>query len=139
MSEKRKCSLCKREKLFTEKNFYRRRNGNLRKDCKACHKKRKVRHHLKTSYGITPEQKNQMLEQQQNRCLICEKDISGKAKSHIDHCHNTGKIRGILCSNCNRAIGLLSDCTKNLNRAIIYLQTSLLEGTILEKGNSNDN
>lgn len=57
------------------------------------------------AYGITPEHYQQMLEEQGNCCAICEKE-NGRAMV-IDHCHITGKIRGLLCDGCNLSLGHL--------------------------------
>jgi len=64
------------------------------------------------------------LEQQNNTCAICFKpEQSNRYKTLcVDHCHTTGKIRGLLCSNCNRALGLLKDDRGNLQSAINYLE-----------------
>ena len=66
-----------------------------------------------------------MLEEQQSVCAICgQLDIvKGKQVAlSVDHCHTTGNIRGLLCGNCNRAIGLLKDSPELLMKAIKYLQ-----------------
>lgn len=82
--------------------------------------------HLDRVYGISKEDYDRMLKEQNNRCAICLSDDpkSPKRVNHwyIDHCHNTGKVRGLLCNACNRAIGNLGDDISNLQRAIEYLQ-----------------
>jgi hypothetical protein len=60
---------------------------------------------------------------QQNRCAICLKISKGK-RLHIDHNHNTGKVRGLLCNKCNRGLGYFNDSEYNLHEAIKYLQTA---------------
>lgn len=57
------------------------------------------------------------------KCGICDIRIT-ENKINIDHCHNTGKIRGILCSSCNKGLGMFKDNTKLLNKAIEYLKNS---------------
>lgn len=69
-------------------------------------------------YNITLKTYLLLSEQQDNKCLICSK----KESLHVDHCHKTGKIRGLLCGNCNKAIGLLKENKNNLNNAILYLE-----------------
>lgn len=66
---------------------------------------------LKKLYGISPEQYNQLLEQQNNSCAICERHESQfKKKLAVDHNHLTGEIRGLLCSYCNhRVVGRHKD------------------------------
>lgn len=82
------------------------------------------------NFGITLDTYNTMLKNQNNCCMICEKPEtstfkSGRIKSlAVDHCHATKKVRGLLCSRCNAAIGLLKEDIKSLEKAIEYLKTS---------------
>jgi hypothetical protein len=76
--------------------------------------------HLKERYKITLEQYNEILNNQKSLCAIC--GCSQSAKLHVDHCHSIGKVRGLLCGSCNRALGLMKDNIDFLNKAIIYLQ-----------------
>ena len=73
------------------------------------------------SYGISTEQYEQMLLEQNGSCYICNKKPEGKRALDIDHDHNTCEVRGLLCSNHNRAIGLFDDNINLLARAIEYL------------------
>lgn len=75
---------------------------------------------LKRFYGVTPEQFEAMREAQNNQCPLCLETFT--ATPHVDHCHKTGKVRGLLCSNCNTALGLLQDSPENILRAISYLE-----------------
>lgn len=78
---------------------------------------------LKRNYGITPEDYNEMFEAQEGCCAICSThQVSMKHKLHVDHCHKTGKVRGLLCKNCNLALGNFQDSTKLLLKAIQYLE-----------------
>lgn len=63
------------------------------------------------------------IEKQGNKCAICKlpERIKGISLS-IDHCHETGRVRGLLCGRCNRGIGMFKDNVKALRAAIIYLQ-----------------
>ena len=76
---------------------------------------------MKARYGILPEDKARMLEQQKHKCPICHCHIEGK-NAHIDHCHKTGKVRDILCYLCNSALGLLKDNIENCKNAAKYLK-----------------
>ena len=73
-------------------------------------------------YGITLEKYHQMLADQNYKCAICgqEDEVEGR-KLAIDHCHTTGKVRGLLCGKCNRGLGLFYDNSKLLQNAILYL------------------
>ena len=78
-------------------------------------------------YGLTEEEFIEMAEEQEWLCAICRKDIhginlvNGKRMAHVDHDHESGKVRGLLCNNCNRGIGLLGDSAEILSRASQYL------------------
>ena len=77
---------------------------------------------LRTSYDITLDDYNEMFTKQEGKCAICGNHQSEiKTVLAVDHCHSTGKVRGLLCGNCNRAIGLLKDDIENLRCAILYL------------------
>ena len=70
-------------------------------------------------YGLTIEKYQEMLDRQNNACAICKKEFG---QVYVDHCHETGIVRGLLCLKCNTGIGLLEDSIVNLENAIKYLQ-----------------
>lgn len=87
---------------------------------------------LKRYYGIDIEQYNSMLLSQENKCAICDKEetaVHGKSKEvrqlNVDHCHNTGLVRGLLCTNCNFGLGKFLDSPDLLNKAIQYLERTI--------------
>ena len=81
------------------------------------------KHSLKKNYGITPDDYNQMFSEQEGCCAICGiHQTETKHKLHVDHCHETGAIRGLLCKNCNFALGNFKDSVVNLSSAIKYLE-----------------
>jgi len=64
-----------------------------------------------------------MLEEQEHKCAIClTSDVDLEKLLAVDHCHTTGKVRGLLCSNCNLALGNFKDNITNLEQAIKYLK-----------------
>jgi hypothetical protein len=73
------------------------------------------------NYKITVEEWNALFKGQQGKCAICLEDIDESGSTHVDHCHKTGKIRGLLCSGCNTGIGMLRENVNTLQRAISYL------------------
>lgn len=79
--------------------------------------------HRKRLYGLTVEAFEQMVANQNGKCPICLKNLSD-LKIAVDHCHKTGKIRGVLCHRCNRGIGLFEDDSSQLSRAVSYLNTT---------------
>ncbi len=83
------------------------------------------RSRLKTQYNLTEEEYINILHKQKSCCAICKKKIAtlkGKRGGlNIDHCHKTGKVRGLLCTTCNTALGKFKDNTEYLQNAINYL------------------
>lgn len=83
--------------------------------------------YLKNTYGITLENFFQLYNDQKYKCKICDSALDtniSKKFLNIDHCHITGKIRGILCSNCNVGIGCFNDNVELLYKAANYLNDS---------------
>lgn len=97
-----KCKPCKNANTleWREKN-----RDKYNEDHRAYAKKHSRRIHFQRSYGITPEQYNEMFAAQDHKCWICSK-VKGKKKRPfaMDHCHKTGKTRGIICYSCNRGM-----------------------------------
>ena len=80
---------------------------------------------LKNKYGITMDEFDRILEDQGYGCGICGTLIVGAVmRAHIDHCHETKIVRGILCNNCNNGLGRFKDNPDLLRSAIIYLSYS---------------
>lgn len=77
---------------------------------------------LKSVHGLTLEQFNERLEKQGNRCLICRREFSKTLRPYIDHSHESGKTRGILCQQCNTLLGFAKDKIEILLAAIEYLK-----------------
>src|ERR1017187_1318126 len=97
---------------------WRERNPDASKDSQR-------RYKLKMNHDITLEQFDVMLSIQGGRCAICGTDEpGGNGTWHVDHNHETGDRRGLLCSNCNRCLGLLKDDIFILESAIVYLKKS---------------
>lgn len=78
------------------------------------------RRNLLNKYGITVEAYEAMLLVQENRCAIC-RNVQTRRRLNVDHCHQTGVVRGLLCDKCNKAIGLFGDSMELINRVIEYL------------------
>lgn len=85
----------------------------------------KDRYSLKSRYGITINEYEEMIKKQNNKCFICGKELNIHINSDypcVDHSHRTGKIRKILCKNCNTLLGLSDENLEVLRRAITYLE-----------------
>jgi hypothetical protein len=81
---------------------------------------------LKKLYGITIEDYDELYNKQNGLCAICGGEgIAARELDrvllHVDHCHETGKVRGLLCRRCNHGIALLGDNVEGLERALKYL------------------
>lgn len=73
--------------------------------------------------SITQEHRTQLLRDQLYRCKICGRDqLQNGKRLSLDHCHETGEIRGLLCNNCNLGLGNFRDNPTFLREAIRYLQ-----------------
>lgn len=78
---------------------------------------------LQSTYGISYQEYLVMLEAQGGCCAICGTDDTGKRKAFaVDHCHETGVVRGLLCSSCNTGIGLLKEDLGIMKRAMEYVK-----------------
>jgi hypothetical protein len=75
--------------------------------------------YLRTRYGLTREDYESMYQKQDGRCLICKEKFEVLC---IDHDHHTGKIRGLLCVQCNAALGAFKDDVQYLRTAILYIE-----------------
>ena len=73
---------------------------------------------LRRRYGITLEDYHLQFEVQQGKCAICDGDTDTLC---VDHDHDNGNIRGLLCHNCNKGLGLLGDTLQRIERAYIYI------------------
>ena len=73
---------------------------------------------IKCSYGLTKEQYEKLMRQQDGKCRICRKPAV-----HVDHNHKTGKVRGLLCKKCNLGLGLFNDDPEALRIAASYVES----------------
>lgn len=75
-------------------------------------------------YGITKEQHAALMAQQYDLCAGCHRPLDGGRNDHVDHCHRTMRVRGILCLGCNTALGGAADNPETLERLAHYLRRS---------------
>lgn len=126
----RQCKKCQQTKPLSE--FYQRSETTWFHQCKECKKAYNRRKQtpsqqrawrIKKSYGVTTDQYNHMMVMQSDRCAICLTDEKPRyGYWHIDHDHQTGKVRGLLCEHCNHGLGKFSDDADNMRAAIKYLE-----------------
>ena len=140
MSQTLECSFCKEQKptsAFPKASGKARGYAWVCKVCKIKKRKEKQasmteedwkrqnrRYWLKTSYGISLEEFDAKLESQNFKCAICHcrAEDAFNGTLYVDHCHNTGKLRGLLCHACNSALGKFRDSPTILQNAITYLE-----------------
>ena len=124
------CLTCGLEKPITEfhKQATKKNPARRKPHCRECWSKIRKdktpehnrRYNLKQCYGLTPEEYDSMLHLQNGVCAICG-GTETVGRLAVDHCHETGKIRGLLCTNCNQALGKFKDDPTILANAITYL------------------
>jgi len=132
MSKTKICTSCGKEKLLKEFPYlinklryapycYQCRRDKYKGDK---HTKNRLRNrHLLTNYNLSLEDYNTILKSQNYRCAICKKPENKlKQQLSVDHNHKTGKIRGLLCPDCNRGLGCFKDNKNLLRLAIKYLK-----------------
>ena len=121
------CTKCGETKPETD-YYVIKKSGNPHGSCKECFRKKTAEsrakygkeyfrnYNVKYTYGVTLED----LKQFPQVCNICGTSQEGRGYNmNVDHCHDTGKVRGLLCNNCNRGLGLLGE--NNLEKAIQYI------------------
>ena len=121
------CNKCKVEKPLTEyyKRTYSSGNVGYQNNCKKCQGKQRVQYWkphqvARRKFGLSDEEYTTLIERSQGLCEVCNNPMGNKRC--IDHDHNTGEIRGVLCNNCNTALGLVGDNVTTLTKLIQYLE-----------------
>lgn len=85
--------------------------------------------HYKNKYGMTIDEVHSLFHSQDRKCALC-KDTLDEKTMMVDHCHETGRVRGILCRRCNSGLGFLGDTAQALGRALEYLKRSADTGQV---------
>lgn len=115
------CSKCKVEKDGTDFNVQRSTKSGLSGLCKGCDHDQARRQRWIRKYGITPERYEELLAEQNGGCAICGQACSTGQFLSVDHDHVTGEVRGLLCRQHNRALGLFDDDPELLRISRDYL------------------
>lgn len=124
------CRCCGQVKPHSEWHRNATASDGLSTSCKACRAVKGRAGHLKRNYSLTEADRDEMVASQMGLCVICLKAPA----VHVDHCHKTGKVRGVLCFNCNSAIGKLGDDPDAVRRAAAYLEGTPWKPTLVAPG-----
>lgn len=135
------CTVCKQDKLLEEYYNSKTFPGGKQYRCKSCdevarkayraknldsERQSKKFAQIKLKYGLSREQYESMLSKQDNKCAICNLPAPNTAFNTstlvVDHCHDSSKVRGLLCHKCNQALGLFKESINNLISATKYLK-----------------
>lgn len=130
----KECTSCKETKSVEDYHKAASRKDGRTSFCKECNNQRNKEwreknkdkrritqrnYQLKMLYDIDLEDYQNILDRQENLCACC----GTKGKLVVDHCHRTGKVRGLLCWTCNTGLGKLGDTEEGLERALRYLRS----------------
>jgi len=139
----RECTSCAEQKDIIQFGKYKTNAGksHYRRICNSCRRsnsqkrykenpavRKRMKHtakawRAKKTYGISLERYEELVNHKDSVCKICNKNQSNSTLN-LDHCHITGRIRGVLCWDCNTALGKFKDDINLLTQAIKYLQES---------------
>lgn len=148
--QEKRCTKCQQVKSLAE--FYRSANNKYRPSCKDCcslANKRAYRKNLRISgedcvngrrlskYGLTEQEYEALLARSKGKCECCGKAVKPMTDLVIDHCHETGSVRGLLCATCNSGIGLLGDGKEGILAAMSYLRQAQGSENVFVKVRAN--
>jgi hypothetical protein len=129
------CTKCGLEKHFIEFHKRAAMSDGYKSECKECTRSYQKQKYdsgqiraavYRRQYGITLLQYDEMVKNQNGCCKICGTDNPGgkRKRFSVDHNHETGEVRGLLCGSCNSALGLFKDNPNILQSALVYLDSN---------------
>lgn len=136
----KKCSTCGVEKDVKYFETDKRYRSGYRSQCRVCRygnqESKRYAERLKRMYGLTPQEYDIIFDKQNGCCAICGRShdekkrpaklrdfsATGQRKLSVDHCHETGVVRGLLCQRCNTGLGFFSDDVELMKSAVKYLE-----------------
>ncbi|MFE9705632.1 endonuclease VII domain-containing protein [Streptomyces sp. NPDC005930] len=124
------CRTCGEIKPHSEWTRNRTASDGLATLCKSCKAAQGRAGHLKRQYGTTEAQRDALIAGQGGVCCIC---LAAPA-AHVDHCHETGRVRGVLCFSCNAALGQFKDRPDAIRRAAAYVEGIAWKPTLVAPG-----
>ena len=118
-----KCKQCQKIWRNLNKEKRSKQSKQYREENKESIKKVIRKWRMQTTFGLSIEEYDALLQSQNNCCASCGVHMSTQKRNlAVDHCHSTGKIRGLLCTNCNIGLGMFKDDVNLLQKAIEYLE-----------------
>lgn len=135
----KKCTKCNKLKKYEDFNRASKRKDGRREQCRKCEqayrlspevKQMRYERDLLKKYNLTLNDYNAMFSEQKGCCRICKAhQMNFERPLCVDHNHETGEVRGLLCDKCNRALGLFNDNPALLEEALAYLKEEGHYGT----------
>lgn len=125
------CSLCGTDQPLTEFYKFSRSYDGLKSYCKSCAKLMGKQERL-AKFGLTPSQFQEMIKNQRNQCAICSSIFTLKKARlpQVDHDHETGQVRALLCSSCNLGLGHFKDNIQIFKKSIQYIKNTYTDLTL---------
>jgi Recombination endonuclease VII len=124
------CRSCGEVKPHSEWHRNATASDGLSTSCKTCRAAKGRVGHLKRQYGMTEAELDVMVAAQRGICCIC---LDAPAE-HVDHCHETGRVRGVLCFSCNAALGQFKDRPDVIRRAATYVEGNAWKPILVAPG-----
>ena len=124
------CRACGEIKPHSEWHRNATASDGLSTRCKACRAIRGRQDHLMRQYGLTEAERDELIAGQGGVCCICLAALP----EHVDHCHETGRVRGVLCFSCNAALGQFKDRPDVIRRAATYVEGNAWKPTLVAPG-----
>ncbi|MBL1085243.1 endonuclease VII domain-containing protein [Streptomyces actinomycinicus] len=124
------CRMCGEIKPHSEWHRNATASDGLSTRCKACRAALGREDHLRRSYGLTKAERDALIASQGGVCCICLAAVP----AHVDHCHETGRVRGVLCFSCNAALGQFKDQPEAIRRAAAYVEGNAWKPTLVAPG-----
>ncbi|NEB13672.1 recombination endonuclease VII [Streptomyces coelicoflavus] len=126
----KRCPQCEKVKPHSDWERNRPSSDGWTSYCRECRAERNRTGYFKRKYGLAPAELDAMTAEQQGVCCIC---LTAPAE-HVDHCHETGRVRGVLCFSCNAALGQFKDRPDAIRRAAAYVEGIAWKPTLVAPG-----
>ncbi|GHA88503.1 recombination endonuclease VII [Streptomyces tendae] len=126
----KRCPQCEEVKPHSDWERNRSSSDGWASYCPECRAERNRTGYFKRKYGLAPAELDAMIAEQQGVCCIC---LTARAE-HVDHCRETGRVRGVLCFSCNAALGQFKDRPDAIRRAAAYVEGIAWKPTLVAPG-----